>query len=235
MKAFILLILFVSFNLASKERVSIGTLDYCPYHCKSTNSGYVVDIVKEIYHNADIYYLPWKRAVINTVNGDLDALLTPTKSEAPLLIYPVETIGIQRSCFFVLDENKDMTIDELSKFKVGTFTGYSLDGIQTDKDNINYLSGVDALSRGVKMLKKGRIKSFFIEENGMRFYLKKNEINGITTSSCTRGEDLYVGFNPKDKASSTALSKELSEGVIELRRNGKLDQILSKYGLLDWK
>ena len=45
---------------------------------------------------------------------------------------------------------------------------------------------------------------------------------------------IYIAFSPK-RADSQRYARMLSEGVVQLRRTGRLAVILSKYGLKDWK
>jgi len=45
---------------------------------------------------------------------------------------------------------------------------------------------------------------------------------------------IYIAFSPK-RADSQRYARMLSEGVVPLRRTGRLAVTLSKYGFKDWK
>ena len=45
---------------------------------------------------------------------------------------------------------------------------------------------------------------------------------------------LYVGFSPTHPKESREMASIFESGIMKLRKSGKLDKILNKYGLHDW-
>jgi len=66
--------------------------------------------------------------------------------------------------------------------------------------------------------------------------LKKNDLFDDAGDDLTSVEAsyVYIAFSPFFKQSKT-YAKILSDGIIKYRKNGKLQKILNKYGLKDWK
>lgn len=87
------------------KEINIAAIDWCPQICvNEENPGYIIDIVKMIYQNTgyhlSIKFYPWSRDIKYVREGKVDAILAPTKSEVPDLLYPTNEVGVQRMCFF---------------------------------------------------------------------------------------------------------------------------------------
>lgn len=69
----------------------------------------------------------------------------------------------------------------------------------------------------------------------MNFELKKMQLKGkIITAGSMPLEKIYIAFSPEIK-DSQRYAQILSKGIKELRKSGRLKEILSKYDLMDWK
>lgn len=93
-----------------QEVIQIAAIDWCPQLCPAhTNPGYIAELVEQIYGSSDyqlnIKTYPWSRALSMVRKGEVDAVLSPARAEAPDPIYPHYEVGIQRMCFFTLATN----------------------------------------------------------------------------------------------------------------------------------
>ncbi len=134
-------------------------------------------------------------------------------------------------------------MDSLEKAAIGVIKDYSYGEIfdKYVKDNsknskrIQIVFGADAFKSNSKKLMIGRLTAF-VEDKMVAFsYLKKM---GMTDKVTIAGElskdNVYIAFSPKRKTSKK-YAKILSDGMVRLRKSGKLNKILAKYGLKDWK
>ncbi len=48
------------------------------------------------------------------------------------------------------------------------------------------------------------------------------------------GEDMYLGIS-KTLPEAKELADIVSKGIVALRKSGRLEKILTKYGVSDWK
>jgi len=66
-------------------------------------------------------------------------------------------------------------------------------------------------------------------------YLKRNNLVGnYQQAGCLEPVKMYIGFSPALEQSHDYAAL-FSRGMKELRRSGKLQAILNKYGLKDWE
>jgi polar amino acid transport system substrate-binding protein len=98
------------------------------------------------------------------------------------------------------------------------------------------LSGEDeaVVPRLVKMLQDGRIDAFIEAEAVVNHYLKQQRIKSLVMAGCTATFEAFVGFspvNPKSKERAELFDK----AVMELRKEGKIAEILSNYDVADWR
>ena len=98
-------------------------------------------------------------------------------------------------------------------------------------------TGDDALPKLLKMLQAGRIDAILEDVSVMSYALITNGVpSGQVVSAGASGEanDLYIVFAP-GKENSKKYSDQFSAGIVELRKSGKLKQILDRYSVKDWK
>jgi ABC-type amino acid transport substrate-binding protein len=60
-----------------------------------------------------------------------------------------------------------------------------------------------------------------------------NVSNRIEIIPTGKGDDIFFAFTPNSEGKM--LSEMLDEGMNQLRKNGKLNDLLGKYGIHDWK
>ncbi len=251
MNFFFLLILLFSFSYAkADEIVFVGDL-WPPFNAEplSEDEGYLIDIVREIFegegHTVKYSVRPWTRAIMEVKAGTFNALLGPFKSEAPGFIFPKEEIGASTLSFYTKADSTWIFngIDSLKEVRLGVIQDYNyrpwLQEYRTSHpENFVVMPGEKAIETNIKMLLNGRID---VIPTNMNSFLYRAKTGGYLDKIRFAGRDnigesqkIYIAFSPNHN-SSNKYADILSTGLIEMRASGRLQQILAKYGLIDWK
>lgn len=224
--------------------------EWCPYNCAPHKEpGYTIEIFKEIFKNkasnVDYKIADWTMAIDQTRDGKNDVLVAATIGDAPDLIYPKEIIGLSRLCFYSTPSIrwKYKSLDSLKNIKLGVIKSYSygdkLDNyIKDNQENsrkIDFTPGEVPLDELSKKLLSSRIDLIVENENVMNHYLKKSKQDKLMRNiGCEETLKVYMAFSPKNP-NALKYSQEFDEGIKELRKSGKLKEILQKYSVSDWE
>lgn len=234
----------------------IGTLRFCsdpwsPYagYADSTQQGYIVDIIRAIYeplgYVIEYTNVPWSRCIRDTRDGVFHALAGADVGEVPDFIFPTQTVGVTEPRFFIRQDSQWSFdgIASLENIHLGSIKDYTysvnLDTYirehQSD-ERMTIVTGNDALENLISLLLAGRIDAFVENEPVAQFMLHKmglepGEIKPAGSPGV--GMLLYVPFSPKYQE-SRELVKIYDRGITQLRKNGQLKEILSRYQLVDW-
>lgn len=253
---FFFIFIALSFN-ASAQTLVVSVDEWCPYTCldaehsalNESNPGYYPEIIDAIFipQGFEIVYTvrPWKRALAETRSGILNAILSPAREEAPDFIFPEEEIAHLCWCFYTKQSYawEYDGIESLANKTVGYLEGNSfspeLDTYLREIKDITALSqpvhGLNFQKVNTEKLLRGRISTFIDEANSTRYYLFRHTLEDkIRKAGCLDCLNMYMAFSPaiKDSAKHAAI---FTEGLRKLRESGKLKEILSHYGLADWK
>lgn len=211
--------------------------------------GYLLDIVRAIFepkgHRVTYIILPWQRAIREVEAGYYDALLGPFITEAPGFIFPEEEAGYTTLSFFTrIDSTWTFTgLESLKDVRLGIIKDYGyrpwLQKFRRETpENFIVVSGEDAVIRNLRLLIRGRIDAIPTNEYGFRYRAKLagvlDQVRFAGRDNIGEGRKFYIAFSPK-KPTSEIYARSLSEGIREMRRSGRLNKILAKYGLKDWK
>jgi len=235
------------------QKLSIGYADACPHMCvDEENKGFTVDIAQaalEAYgYEIEFKALPWARAVANVNNGFLNAVVSTGKEESPLLIYPEQELATQNDCFYGLESDKWQAGDVYSFLNRRTivFKGWvfeapykkTLGKEAYDKLFVHFTIDKSYTDQVIKLVQRGRVNAFWSDSTVFLYYLAKNNLDNklpIKNLGCVHQQKLYIGFSPKYPELARILADQFDEGMKKLRQTGTLKQILSKYGLRDWR
>lgn len=216
---------------------------------KSDASGYMIDIAKEVFAAKGIAVnydaMPWERALAQTREGKIDCVVGASISDAADFIFPAEPQGHNQNYFYVKKGNpwRYSALASLETIKLGVIDGYTYDDaidkyIQDIKNTarIQSIGGATPLEQNVKKLLAGRIDA--LVESGPVLQSKlaqmhlKNQVE--TAGAAGTSAELFIACSPR-QSKSIELTRSLSKGTIQLRSSGKLQTILAKDGLKDWK
>jgi polar amino acid transport system substrate-binding protein len=253
---FIFLIFLKTDNIFAENTIFLTGSDWCPYICTEVddsnslaeNPGYLVEIIQYALKGYTIKYESpsWERAILETRKGTYDAIIGIYTTVAPDFIYPETEVGFSRMCFYI---HKDSTwefknLDSLSDITLGIIEGYFYDEGEVDayiRENINDHSKVEAIpgSRGlIQNLEKmllGRVTAIIDDYQVINFTISSHNLpKAFRLAGCLEGIDVQIGFSPKNPKSKD-YAKKITIALNELRRSGKLKDILNRYGIKDWK
>lgn len=252
---FIAIIVIAPFSLRA-ETITVAADEWCPYNCApdAEKPGYIVEIAKEIFekngHSLSYKIMPWEKAIDFANKGYVYAIIGATRREAPGLIFPSIPQGISISHFYVKNENNWHYdgVESLSGKKIGYIEGYSY-GSDVDKfisknansGKLRAESGDGAINKLVNMLVERKLDIVMEDRYVMAYELKEDgkvgqiKMAGAVNNRPDPLEDyLYLAFSPK-RTKSEEFAKMFAEGLKEMRKSGRLKEILEKYGLEDWE
>jgi len=236
---------------AAADTITIVADRWPPYNGDpdSEEPGYGIEIAQYIFDSAGhrIIYkiLPWKRAVLQTRSGDYYAIIGATKNETPDFIFPEEEIGISENAFFVQKGSSwaFTGTESLLQVQVGVIKGYSYGSILDEffkqhKEITQYVHGEDPLLLNIKKLLAKRIDVVIEDMNVFFQKAKKMGVSDrIAKAESIKDETdsrVYIAFSP-EIPKSEEYAEMLTKGIRKLKTTGKLDEILTKYGLKYWK
>lgn len=244
------LTLFIHTPETSAETIVMKADRWCPFNCDSTASvksvnGFMVDVAKIIFerkgHNVVYQVDTWSNSIKSVREGKATALLATTKADAPDFIYPEKSMGSNKECFYVKINDPWEFIDfrSLKKRKIGTVEAYAYSGELTaflleNPDSIIKATGADPLEINLANMRLNKIDTVVENPFVFNYYTEKKKTRDLyADAGCTTGDDLYIGFSPRNPRSKE-FAKILSEGILELRKDGTLDKIINKYSLKEW-
>lgn len=210
----------------------------------------MVDIAREVFEEKgiEVQYMtmPWKRALAETRKGVYTAAIGASKTDATGFVFPEEELARTKLAFYVKKGNpwKFKDIESIKQIKLGAIAGYDYrqwlnDYIKVNSNNpdkVQILTGDVPLQRNLSKLLLDRIDVVVDTEAAILWEAKRLGIShdiepagyGSEPSFC------YIAFSP-NRVRSPIYAQMLSDGIVKLRENGKLQDILDKYGLIDWK
>ena len=247
-----LCLLWAAIPWASGESITLVADEWPPFNNipGSGQEGYMVDIAREVYarHGIQVVYeiVPWKRAIAGTRSGTYHGAIGASKTDARGFIFPEEELSRNVLSFYVKKGNpwRFQTQASIASVTLGVASGYDYrrwlnDYIAThrgDSLKVQVMNGGNPLENNLKKMLHGRIDVVVDNEASIRYVAKAMGILDEIQAAGYGNEPayIYIAFSPNDSASSR-YARLLSEGIVQLRDEGRLDIILQKYGLTDWK
>ena len=235
----------------SAEVISMGSDEWLPYVGTKENRGYMIEVADEIFEKKGLKIqldsYPWARIIHLVRKGDLAAAPGVQKIQAPDFVIPKEPLGIDEAAFFVhkYDPWIYKNIDSLQGKRLGVIKDYTyekaIDAYVSknfaDTSKIDVAHGDDPYEQVVKLLQSKRVDVIVANPNVFLYKLHTMGLNGSDYKKITipnSANYVYIGFSPAI-SQSTEYAKILSAGIVQMRRNGQLKKILSKYQIKDWK
>lgn len=184
--------------------------------------------------------LPWERAVIKARKGEIDCVVGVVKDNVPDFLFGEEEYAQNEMHFFVRVEDswRFQSTESLHGRRVGAISGYvygeSVDSWITENGFV--LTGNNALKRNIKMLRARRIDTIIDSWLVMSANLRNLGLSEhiISAGKVKPSQRLYFACSPNSPKSSMIV-KSLDDGIRVLRRQGRVQYIMSRYGFNDWK
>jgi polar amino acid transport system substrate-binding protein len=234
------------------ETITMVADEWPPFNAaaNSREEGYMVDIAREVFEEKGIEVeymtMPWKRALAETRKGTYTAVIGASKTDAAGFVFPKEELACNKLAFYVKKGNpwKFKDIESIKRVRLGVIAAYDyrqwlneyIKANSNNPDKVQILTGDVPLQRNLSKLLLDRIDVVVDTEAAILWEAKRLGIShdiepagyGSEPSFC------YIAFSP-NRARSPIYAEILSDGIAKLRENGKLQDILDKYGLIDWK
>ena len=222
------------------ETITIATLNWEPYVGeKLIENGFAAEIVREALlrkgYEAKFVFLPWKRALHETLLGKYDAAFPTYHSEkrAGKYIYSKPFADSVVGFYVHRDSNIAFNkLDDLIKYRIGIVLGYIN---PPDIDDADYLQKELVISDylNVKKLLAKRIDLAVMDKHVGRLIINKLQGAGeelVFLEPPLETKPLYVAFSLKS-ADSGKRAMDFNEGLRLITDDGTLAKILNKHGI----
>ena len=205
----------------------------------------MIDIAREAFGLAgiDVEYvnMSWARALQQARDGYIDAVVGALPGDAPDFVFPDAATGYSTIALYTHTDNnwQYAGIDSLSQSKLLAINGYAyspeldsyIEKYQDDPERVWVLSGPAPLSRAIELLHQKRSDVFPEDRYVMQWQLEQeNNTESLRMAAVIHESPIYVAFSPvgRDSAQLAAL---MSEGARALQSSGRVEEILTRYGL----
>ncbi len=235
------------------DEITIVADPWCPFTCKQDTSkqGFMIEIASSVFrkagHSVKFMNIDWDKALEETRKGRYNAVAGAYKEDAPDFVFPEQSQGEAGNVFFVKKDSKwrYKGVETLEKVKVGVIKSYSygekLDSIFKNKEKAGEMliaSGENPLEVLIEKLLEGKIDALIEDPAVLVDFLIENALFDILNDIEEAGmegapEAVFIAFSPVDPKSKQ-YADILSKGTSELRKSGKLAEILKKYEVKDW-
>lgn len=245
----LIFIFFIFSQVLQAKVINIASIDWCPQLCPQEHKdGYIIDILEELFKNSpytlNIKSYPWTRSIAMTKRGQVLALLSPAKAEAPDLSYPKLEVGKQMMCFFTKKESKwtYKGTKSLKNLKIGIASDTSIEElneyVKNNPKQFQYLPYSQTyIEQSIKKLQHNRFDTFLFTKNSTIYKINSLGLKKkFRIAGCVSSASIYMAFTPKEN-----LKEEVGE-VIEyfdskmykLKKTKVIEKIMKSYGLTLW-
>jgi len=243
---------FASKNTVERDGVITLVADaWPPYNGGEDDEleGYMIDVAREVFgaegYTVDYVIVPWKRALSGSLSGRYDGAVGTTKLEGAGLVFPGQELLRSRIAFYVRQDSawKFSGPSSLDGVSLGVARGYDYtDWLnvyivenESRPDRIQILEGHFPLRQNIRKLLAGRIDVMAGDEGCTRYTaIREGVLDQLTMAGRDPEENwCYIAFTPA-REQGAKYAEILDAGIQRLRRNGRLDAILARYGVTDW-
>lgn len=234
---------------AAAETITLLADPWCPYNCEpgSDRPGFMVEIAREAFalagHDLDYQALNWMRSLYRVRQGEAHGVIGAIPAEAPDFIFGpplgtyLDTVAVRRG------ETLDLASPNPLEGKVvGAINGYEYVGSVADyvrehgddRSKVQFVSGNDPLAQNLEKLLTGRVDVVAEVELVLLHKIAEQGMAGrVEVMRAEEPEEIFIAFSPALEA-PPRLVRDLETGLAVLRRSGRLEQIMARYGLEVW-
>ncbi|MBB1485523.1 substrate-binding periplasmic protein [Oceanospirillum sediminis] len=235
------LILSLFSSVAIAQTIRIATGEYPPF-CSSSakHYGFVSHVISEAFaregHQVEFDFLPWKRALYQTSNGEYDATSWWVYSDerAAKFYYSDTVVTNSVHFFYVKAHNFDFdwkTLSDLDDYRLGVTRGYfyNEEFTQYREENTDRFDVVNSDEQSLKRMLLKRIDLFPVNVvvglELLRTKFGPNVIHQITYHPRPlSSKDGFILF-PKSQANSAQLSAIFNSGLKKLKADGSYERM----------
>ncbi len=232
---------------AQADTIVLMADPWCPYNCEpgSDREGFMVDltrlVLEEAGHSLIYKTVNWSRAIVGARQGLWTGIIGAAPSEAPDFVYPAEPLGQSRSVFVVRAEDpwNYREPSSLDGRVVGTVRDYDYGDLAPEiltHGTVVEMTGLKAVEDNFRKLLSGRLDVVVADHAVARSVAQALQADDRVRHEIppTSPVPLFVAFSPAFQ-DAPLYARVLEEGVARLRSDGRLDAVLARYGVADWK
>jgi PAS domain S-box-containing protein len=228
----LLIFLSISPRLNAAETNSllfVGDKDYAPltYLDNQQPSGMAVDVVKALAgpmkRSVRIELMDWNLAQQKVLNGEADAVLELSTSEDRLKLYDFASATFTHEFGFVMRSGSSptWTINDLKGKNIGVTSGGYPRSFLASQPAL-HLVIIDNYKDGFERLKAGKLDAVAADLWVAAFLIERGQVSGVSIV----GEPFATGHAAiAVKRGNTALAREITRGIDQLRAAGILSRI----------
>ncbi len=229
------------------EPLYLSAIDWCPQICPKTpdRPGYLVEMVKDLFRDSpfkpEFEYVPWSRAIHHVRTGKTDGLLSPSKDEAPDLIFHESPLSYQTHCFWKLKDSAwDYTGAESllnTRFVIyrdhsySTILGEVFNKIEKDQ-YLEIIYDENYLNRAVLLLKAHRAETFLFTVNSVIYHQHSKNADELKIGQCIKKDELWLALSPKNDSRIKSVKAYLDENLSDYKRTDRYTEVLTKYHII---
>lgn len=230
-----------------QRTLRISAIDWCPQICPQTPSkpGYLVEMIYDIFRDSEFRlkfeFVPWSRAIYRVKIGQTDALLSPSKAEAPDLRYHLEPLSYQTHCFWKMQDS-DWHFDGLGSLKTGYFVIYrdhsyssffTSGDVQITSDHYFELSYDERyIPRAIDFLKSKRAHAFLFTANSVIYYQQVQGKTVLAIDECIQRDELWLALSPKPSDKIDAIQAHLDQELKRYKKSLRYRNLLDDYSVI---
>ncbi|QJE71910.1 amino acid ABC transporter substrate-binding protein [Aerophototrophica crusticola] len=223
---------------------------WCPYNCTPGKKpeGYLLDILRAVYepkgYTVTYELMPYQDAIEAARKGEITGVLGAARKDAPDLLLTRDSEGYTTYAFATAKGSgfKYAGPDSLKGKRFGAIQDYTYDDridayIAANKGTpaITLVSGDTATKDLITQLAERKLDVIIEGDAVLEYSINLIGMGNLfDLSVASEGAPVYVALSPKHPKAQELLAM-LETGVEELRKSGKLAEILKAYGLKDWK
>lgn len=239
--------LWSNWTIAEKTHLVVAADPWCPFNCVEKHDGakgYIVDalelIAKKNAWTIDYQVQPWSRVLLGLSNGAVDIAIGVDPKDANQLI-STQTWGVSHSSAVLSVDNQWewSGVSHLQGKRALIIAGYYYPGalgewIIAHPTQIEEVHGETALGQAMAMLDRKRADLLFNSAEVVNYYLFRYKMtNKYRVVSTGFSNDVKLGIR-SSRQDAELMRNSLDHELLELRRNGQLEKMLSRYKLNDW-
>lgn len=232
--------------LRAETLVIAGDL-WCPINCPADGGrpGIFVELAQQIFAESGIEVeyrvLNWARAVADTRSGRLGAVIGAGVQDAPDFIFTPTAPGLSRMCFYALrgGDWHYQGLASLENRRLGAINGYSY-GDELDlylqrmrqSPQVQLVTGDQALLTNLRKLRRGRVDVLMENAWVMQNVLTEHHLFDEIVEVGCRPYDIpiYLAFSPS-RPESAGYARLFEQGLQRFRQDGRLQALMSRYGV----
>lgn len=235
---------------SNENQIVIAADQWCPYNCddQSRYQGFMIDMTREVLgaEGYRVIYVnqSWADALADVSSGRRDAVVGASVEEARGLRIAVEPLGSNQTCFYTRPDDPFQYRSGMSlqSRRLGLTYGYLYGDVidsyvaehRHDSSLVQLVTGRKPLRLNLEKLKERRVDTIIENIMVMNFSLRKYQWGELRRAGCDEPSTLHIAFSPA-RADAGRLAELMNQGIRALRKNGRMQDILSRYGVQDWK